>query len=50
MSVVFPAPFGPISPVMRPRGTASVTPDRAFKPSNRTLTSRAAKFKSPEVI
>src|ERR1700726_1219666 len=50
MSVVFPAPLGPISPVMRPRGTASVTPDKAFKPSNWTLTSRATKSKSPEVI
>jgi len=48
MSVVFPAPLGPISPVMRPRGTASVTPASAFKPSNWTLTSRATK--SPEVI
>src|ERR1700704_372405 len=50
MSVVFPAPLGPISPVMRPRGTTNVTPDKAFKPSNRTLTSRAAKSKSPKAI
>jgi hypothetical protein len=35
---------------MRPRVTASVTLDRAFKPSNWTLTSRATKSKSPEVI
>jgi hypothetical protein len=50
MSVVFPAPLGPISPVMRPRFTASVTLAKAFKPSNWTLTSRATKSKSPEVI
>jgi hypothetical protein len=36
--------------VMRPRGTASVTPDKAFRPSNWTLTSLATKSKSPEVI
>jgi hypothetical protein len=35
---------------MRPRVTASVTPDKAFKPSNWTVTSRATRFKSPEVI
>jgi hypothetical protein len=35
---------------MRPRGTASVTPDNAFKPSNWTLTSRATNSKLPEAI
>jgi hypothetical protein len=35
---------------MRPRFTASVTLAKAFKPSNWTLTSRATKSKSPEVI
>jgi hypothetical protein len=50
MSVVFPAPLGPIGPVMRPRGTTSETADSAFKPSNWTLTSDATKSKSAETI
>jgi hypothetical protein len=35
---------------MRPRGTASVTSDKALRPSNLTPTSRAAKSRVPEVI
>jgi hypothetical protein len=35
---------------MRPLVTASVTLDKAFKPSNWTLTSRPTKANSPEVI
>ena len=34
--VVLPAPLGPISPVMRPRGASTVTPPRATRPPKRT--------------
>src|ERR1700754_2210505 len=35
---------------MCPRGTAKVTPDNAFKPSNWTLTSRATNSKPADII
>src|SRR4051794_14047522 len=40
--VVFPAPFGPISPVTVPGVTVSETPSRATAPPNRTVTSCAS--------
>ncbi len=36
-SVVFPAPFGPISPHTSPARTPRSTPVSAFTPPNRTL-------------
>ena len=41
--VVFPAPFGPISPVIRPTGASTPTPPRATSPPNFTTTSCADK-------
>jgi len=32
--VVFPAPFGPINPVIEPRGTSNVAPSTARFPPN----------------
>src|SRR5215472_9964180 len=42
-SVVLPAPFGPISPVMRPSGAVSDTPFTANKPPKRRDTRSTAK-------
>src|SRR5438552_10244409 len=39
-SVVLPAPFGPISPAMRPGATSKDTPSSATMPPKRTDTSR----------
>src|SRR4249919_1748622 len=36
--VVLPAPFGPISAVMRPAGAESDAPSTAFSPPNQQLT------------
>src|SRR5581483_251585 len=36
--VVLPAPFGPMRPVIRPGGAATLTPSRAMRPPKRTTT------------
>src|SRR6202034_2908048 len=36
--VVFPAPFGPMSPVIRPTGASRSTSSTATRPPKRTLT------------
>src|SRR6185312_6253245 len=45
-SVVFPAPFGPISAVMRPGGAVSDAPSTAFRPPNQQLTRSTASIGS----
>src|SRR3569623_1208671 len=42
-SVVLPAPFGPINPVMRPASAAIVTPLTASSPPNRRVTPSPAR-------
>src|SRR5262245_52674018 len=42
-SVVFPAPFGPMRPVMLPSPTPKLTPSRAWRPPKRFLTPKTAR-------